>query len=228
MRWIIFWVSVLNGVASVCFAETSDKLSYNDFVARCAQASPEKPYVNVSKTIQGLKTQTAYTVSRCWKEKDNYSALSELWVDGKKVYFTPRNALAQEVHCGTAGGEIYRPHSFSPGGNYFAFLLIPFCWETEPLTPVIMLYRYADKKTEAPSFTPIAKEIFKRYPKAEANKKNIDFVSTIVSWRGKEELLIDVDVICYGCIEEGGALSFPRTRWAMTPEENFSFVREVP
>lgn len=209
------------------FAQGQDPFSYNVLMPRCMEGTPQKPYTLSSSLVQGPKGKSAQTQVRCWKEKDRYFALSELWVDGKKVYATPRNALALEVSCGTAAGEVYKPHGFSTDGDYFAFLLVPFCWETEPLTPVVMLNHTADKKTKAPNFSPIVQEIFKRYPLTKKNKQNVEFVSSIVGWDGAKGLLIDVDVVCYGCFEEGKLLSFPKSRWLMTVKEKFQFLNEV-
>lgn len=227
MMWRSFWFFIFGLAVFPCFAQTPDPFSYNGLMAHCAQATLDKPYTVTSPLVKSPKGQTAETKVCCWKDQDRYFALSELWMDGKKVYATPQNALALEASCGTAAGEVYKPHGFSTNGDYFAFLLLPFCWETEPLTPVVMLNRTADKKTKAPNFTPITQEIFKRYPKTKKNKQNIEFISSIVGWDGSNGLLIDVDVVCYGCFENGKLLSFPKSRWLMTVKEKFQFLSEV-
>ncbi len=228
MERVFFFLFLVGLAAPSGFAQSPDPFASDQLMKQCGRAAPEKPYLLSSAPIQGPKGLTAQTHVRCWKEKDRYFALSELWVDGKKVYATPQNALALEAACGTAAGEVYKPHGFSPKGDYFAFLLIPFCWETEPLTPVVMLNQTADKKTKAPNFTPVADEIFKRYPATKKNKQNVEFLSSIAGWDGPDGLMIDVNIVCYGCFENGKLLSFPKSRWLMTAKEKFRFLSEIP
>ena len=157
--------------------------------------------------------------------------MSELYLDGKKVYFTPPAALLES--CGSAAGEIYRPHNWSPDGKIFVFMLYPYCWETEPYPPVMMFHQPGEvpgkgDKTFAPNLTPIADEIFKKYPAALKHKSDLQFISQPLNWKTADQLLLSVEMICYGCFEEKShkLITFPTTFWTITPSGNISFVHE--
>lgn len=202
------------------------QMDYNQIMQRCDLGSAQKPVTLVSEEAVSPKGKKAHVELHCWfsKEKSKHFAMSELYLDGKKVYFTPPAALLE--YCGSAAGEIYRPHNWSPDGKTFVFALHPYCWETEPFSPVVMFHQ--ESKTFAPNLTPIADEIFKKYPEALKRKTEIQFIAQPLNWRAADKLLLSVEIICYGCIGEKThkLITFPTTFWTITPSGTISFVHE--
>lgn len=220
---LVFLMSLLG--CSLCSAQTLEQLSYNDFTGRCEKATSAKPYLISSDRVQGPQGQTAQAKVRCWRKGDRYFASSELWIDGKKVHTTSESVLTPETdHCGVGLGEIYRPHSFSPDGKSFAFLSVPFCWFTEPWAPKVLVSDVADQKTKVLDLKPIDKELLRQNPtlKKVADNIMLDFFPSIVGWRGKDELMIEMEGIYYGA-----DMSLRRTRWILTPKGKFVFLGEV-
>lgn len=208
------------------------QMDYNQIIQRCDLGSAQKPVTLVSEEAISPKGKKAHVELHCWfaKEKMKHFAMSELYLDGKKVYFTPPAALRES--CGSAAGEIYRPHNWSPDGKTLAFVLHPYCWETETASPVVMFHQPAvggkEGKTFAPNLTPIAEEIFKKYPAAMKRKSDIQFVAQPLNWKTADQLMLSVTMICYGCIDEKThkLIPLPTTFWTITPEGKISFVHE--
>lgn len=192
-------------------------LSYEEIVQKCDQGVFQKPSLLTSLPIKSPEGKVAISETRCWKEGDRHLAASDLLIDKQKVYFTPGNAFT--APCGSAAGEIFKPFQWSPDGHYLAWEFIPYCWETEPIPTVIMIYQAKEKKNFAPKLDGIAKEFYKRYPKALPFKEEISFVSQPVKWISANKLLLEVGVICYGC-----TLDVPATQWSVTPDEKVTFI----